>query len=293
MKRNNILLIALVFCVAIGFLYVFSKGKTAFFDTISNRDFTQDQAAVAAIVKSPFAYNFTVNGTLAETGSMNESSSPFWWLNSGGRMYLKDGTGMTIQGELPENDLWRKLYSSSNPVDTDNGYHPQNIFRLVSRSKWLSYSQQIYVKITKNTLSESPERQGYSGILLFNRYQDGNNLYYAGVRDDGDVVIKSKKRGVYKTLAEKKYFSGVYNRDTNPSLLPLNSIFGIKTEISTLADNSVSIKLFLDINSTGNWEEVLSTIDRTSPILTEGYTGLRVDYKNVIFDNFKLVNIQQ
>ena len=38
-------------------------------------------------------------------------------------------------------------------------------------------------------------------MLLFNRYQDGQTLYYGGVRVDGAAVIKKKLAGVYTTLA--------------------------------------------------------------------------------------------
>jgi hypothetical protein len=109
-------------------------------------------------------------------------------------MYLANGVCSTVTGNLPTNNAWRQIYQSSDPIDTDSGYHPQNLFRLVTRSKWGgNISQQISVKTTALNQSVSLERNAWSGILLFNRYQDGNNLYYAGIRDDGHAVIKSKK----------------------------------------------------------------------------------------------------
>lgn len=248
-------------------------------------------ASVAVAVKSPFTYNFSVNGRLSETGNMNDSTSPYWWLNSGAYMYLRDGYGMTIQGELPQKDKWRQAYNLANPSDTDSGYHPQNIFRMITRSKWQNFSQQFTFKIAKHTLSQSSERQGYSGVLFFIRYIDSDNLYYAGVRDDGDVVIKRKKNGNYVTLAEKKYFQGVYDREKNASLLPLGTFISMKSSIITNPDNSVTIKLYLDETNTENWKEVLSVVDRNNTILGEGYAGIRVDFKDVIFDNYKNVNI--
>src|SRR3989344_6750614 len=88
-------------------------------------------ASTPAVVSSPFHYSFSSDGILQETGSQQESSSPYWWLNSGAKLIISNGTGKTIQKELGSNDKWRLLYLYSNPIDTDKGYHPQNIFRLI------------------------------------------------------------------------------------------------------------------------------------------------------------------
>src|SRR3989338_3479902 len=148
----------------------------------------RDQAIAAT--QSSFSYSFSVDGSLQESGSMDKSTSPFWWLNSGGLFILKDGLGMTIQGDLNAANKWNIAYASANPVDTDIGYRPQNIFRLVTKSKWQNFDQRVYFKITKLNMSESPNRNASNGFLLFNRYIDGDNLYYTGVRVDGSVVIK-------------------------------------------------------------------------------------------------------
>ena len=287
-KPNLIAIVSLAVLVVAGALfYKYSTNVTNRYASL----FPEQVASPARAVTSPFIYNFTVDGTLAETGAMDESSSPYWWLNSGGRMYLKSGIGMTIQGELPTSDKWRVLYNIDNPADTDLGFHPQNIFRLVTRSKWKSFSQQTSFQIVKNTLSASEERDAWSGILLFNRYQDGNNLYYTGIRDDGHAVIKSKKKGDYVTLAEKSYFPGTYDRAANPSLLPVGKWMAIKSEITTNSDNTVSIKLYVDNDNSGKWTLALEAKDTKNPILNEGYAGIRTDFKDVQFDNFKIVNI--
>ena len=94
------------------------------------------EARAPVNVTSPFTYTFSQNGTLYEAGSDAETSSPYFWLNSGAKLIISGGTGKTIQGGLASNDKWRLIYLNSNPVDTDNGYHPQNIFRLFTRTKW-------------------------------------------------------------------------------------------------------------------------------------------------------------
>jgi len=233
------------------------------------------------------------NTFLEESGSMEESRSDKWWLNSGGRVFIDGKSIKTIQGELPIDDKWRKEYGSSNPLDTDQGYHPQNIFRLVTRDEWQNFSQQVYFQIKDDNLSKSPNRDRWSGVFLFNRYRDGNNLYYTGVRVDGAVVIKKKIDGVYYTLAYKKIYPGVFNRFNNPNLLPHGSWIGLKSEVKNTSASSILIKLYIDNERTGNWESVLEVIDRKgsygeNPILQQGHAGVRTDFMDVEFDNYRI-----
>ncbi|MBI3623278.1 hypothetical protein HY212_04345 [Candidatus Pacearchaeota archaeon] len=253
---------------------------------------TYVQASTAAIVSSPWIYSFSTNGTLYEAGSMSESSSPYFWLNSGAKLIMANGRGMTIQGDLPINDYWRKLYSSSNPIDTDNGYHPQNIFRLITRSQWQNFNQSAYFQIKKDQLSLSPNRAEHNGLLLMSRYKSGGDtLYYAGLRVDGYAVIKKKLNGVYMTLAYVKVFPGTYSRLTNPNLLPKNTWLGLKSEIKNNPDNSVSIKLYLDKNWNNSWVLIAEATDKNNPITSQGYAGIRTDFMDVVFDNYDFRNV--
>ncbi len=253
-------------------------------------------ASIAAIIQSPFHYAFSNDGSLEEAGKMDDSPSPYWWLNSGGRLLLKDGVGKTIQGELGEFDKWRLAFAASKSVDTDNGYHPQNIFRLVTRSKWQNFSQEVFFQNIKLNMSTSTNRNASNGVLLFNRYQDGNNLYYTGIRVDGAAVIKKKTGGVYYTLVYKPFYnnSTSYSRDTNPNLIPSQKWIGLKSEVVTNSDNTVSIKLFIDRDKTGNWVLVAEAKDDgktygDAAILSEGYAGIRTDFMDVEFDDYKMV----
>src|SRR5437879_2401688 len=92
---------------------------------------------------------FDIASGLEEAGSIGDSTSPNWWLNSGGRFTEGDSVGKTVQGELPALDRWRLEYLVANPVDTDDGYHPQNIFRLVQRQLWTNLKQRVYFYIHK------------------------------------------------------------------------------------------------------------------------------------------------
>lgn len=85
-----------------------------------------------------------------------------------------------------------------------------------------------------------------------------------------------------------------YNRDTNPNLMPTQKWIGLKSEVKTNVDNSVNIKLFIDKDKTGNW--VLATEAKDDgksyggeAILSEGYTGIRTDFMDVEFDDYKII----
>lgn len=252
--------------------------------------------ATSALVDSPFKYNFYVSDVLEEIGSLLNSSSPYWWVNSGGQLVMKDGRGMTMQGNAPVGSKWRTLYAISSNTDTDGGLHPQNLFRLVGRSKWKDFTQQIYFKIVRDNLSDSPNRNASNGLLLFNRYQDGDNLYYTGLRVDGTAVIKKKKNGSYYTLAQKKIFSGSYDEDNNPNLLPKDTWLGVRSKVYNNSDGSTSIHLYMDKNWNGRWTEILSAVDDGrsyggSPISGEGYGGVRTDFMDVIFDQYNIVEL--
>jgi len=248
-------------------------------------------AAITALSLSSLDYQFMVDGTLAEAGSMGESSSPYWWLSSGGYLVLDGGKGMTNQGSLPNGNEWRTAYNSSNSLDTDGGTHPQNIFRLVSRSTWDNVRTDASYKIVKDNFSSSPNRNQSNGLLQMLRYKDQYNLYYAGIRVDGKAVIKKKKNGTYTTLAEKQIFPGTYSISGNVNLLPHGSWVTLRTETVTNSDGSVSIRFYVKKPGETAFTKVLEAKDSSNPITGSGYVGVRTDFMDVEFDNFKAVKL--
>ncbi len=249
-------------------------------------------AASPAPVSSPWKYSFSSDATLQETGSESESSSPYFWVNSGAKLIIAGGRGMTVQGALPAEDSWRKLYSKENPLDTDDGFHPQNIFRLVTRSKWQNVQETAYFKISNDQLSRSSNRAEHNGILLMSRYgAGGDTLYYTGIRVDGNAIIKKKVNGKYETLASNKVFSGTYNRESNPNLLPKNTWVGLRSQVKDNADGSVTIKVYMDKNWNNNWVLIAEATDKSNPIKGSGYAGIRTDFMDVTFDNYELVSM--
>lgn len=284
--RIKIILIIVLVVIYMGGIYV-----------LHYRIHSTNQVATA-ITSSPFIYSFNVSGQLEEAGSMKESRSPYWWLDSGGLMTIEENTGHTNYGDLPIFSKWNVMYRVSNPTDTDNGTHPQNIFRLITRSTWQQYSEQAYFNINTYNLSKSENRNVSNGLLLFLHYVDQNNFYYAGVRVDGTAVIKKKVNGKYFTLAQKKIFPGTYDRDKNPTLLPSHTWLGIKTSIQNNDDGSVTVRLYFDEKGdreNPQWKIMLTAVDGVggadgNPIVQESFAGIRLDFMDVEFSNFRIEN---
>jgi hypothetical protein len=237
--------------------------------------------------------------TLWESGSMKTSKSSDWWVNSGALLRSSGQEFSTNLGALPKDDKMRKLYAKNNPKDTDDGYHPQNIFRLVTRSRWQNLSQEVYFSIDAVNLSQSDNRFESNGVLLFNRYQDGDNLYYTGIRVDGTAVIKKKIDGKYYTLKQKHVLTGggEYDRNNNPNLISIHTWLGIKSEVVNDGDTA-DIRLYMDIGEGEGWQLLLETRDQGSdhgkkPFLTDGYAGIRTDFLDVTFKGYSIKELSQ
>jgi len=243
---------------------------------------------------SPFTYSFKIDGILREAGSESETTSPYWWVNSGGALLIKDGMGLTLQGAEPKFDSWRLRYVRANADDTDNGYHPQNLFRLISRSPWKNPSIETSFLIVRDNLSTSTNRNESNGLLLMSRYAlDGQTLYYAGVRVDGTAVIKKKYHGTYYTMAQKQVFDGTYDRDSSPNLLPHGEWITLRSDTVSGQDGT-TITLFMRRSSETGWTKLLTAADDGThydgtPDITESeQVGIRTDFMDVQFKDIRI-----
>jgi hypothetical protein len=123
------------------------------------------------------------------------------------------------------------------------------------------------------------------------RYYDGDNLYYAGIRTDGQAVIKKKKDGIYHTLALTPLFPDEYDRTYAPNLIPHDTWIGLRIETVNDARGGVSIRLFTDVGHTDTWTLVAEAYDDGqsfggSAHRTQGHLGVRTDFMDVMFDDF-------
>lgn len=243
----------------------------------------------------PFIYPFTTPGVLLESDESAHSASEYWWLNSGAKLIITEEYGETIQGPLNPLDPWRLEYALDNPVDTEAGFHPQNLYRLVSRKHWGDVRTECFYYIVGDNESLSPNRNGSNGLFLMSRYSPGGQtLYYAGIRVDGQAVIKKKYRGEYSTLAETTLFPGEYSRGKKPDLLPHQEWLGLRMETKTDGD-IVIIRLYVQAED-GTWQMVLEAIDTTTgsekPIFQSGPVGIRTDFMDVRFRDFRAETLQ-
>ncbi len=250
-------------------------------------------AGVSALpTPSPFEYGFDETGVLEEAGSVESSRSPYWWLDSGGRLMIEDGIGKTIAGRLPQDDVWRRTYADTSSIDTDGGYRPQNLFRLVTRNVWGDVRVESSFRIVHDNVSASPNRNESNGLLLMSRYQDGDTLYYGGIRIDGTAVIKKKYHGTYYTLAQTPVFAGVWDSPQD-SLLPQHTWLTLAFETKNTEDG-VALRLSVATSSPSPLTEVLSYEDsgeEAPPIRDDGAVGIRTDFMDVEFDDFRAADL--
>lgn len=239
---------------------------------------------------------FKPDREVVETARMDESQDPCWWLSSGGTLSIRQDVAQTIQGSLLQGSAWRERYAQSNPRDTDDGEHPQNLLRLVTKARWQNYRQELSFRINRINTSASQERGEWSGVLLFLRYQDAATLYYAGLRMDGTAVIKKKMDGKYTTLGQRPVFGDprAYARHERPSLLPIGQWIDMAGEVRTLADGRVMIELYTRPGGLeGAWQLAVSAIDdgsRGSIIASAGHGGIRADFMDAEFSGYRVVS---
>ena len=244
--------------------------------------------STAAASAATFREAFDEPWALEEAGSMARSASPDWWVNSGAWLFSGEGIGSTVLGTLGADDPWRLEYADSNPVDTDGGYRPQNVFRVLRRKLSSDFAQQLRFRIRRVNPSDSPNRNATNGVLLFLRYQNEDNLYYAGIRVDGAIVLKKKLLGRYTTLASRRlYGREPYDRDERYNFLPGDRWLGLRTEIRNELAGTVRIRVWFDHGTGGGFVPVLEARDVRLPILPAGHAGIRTDFMDVELDDYE------
>lgn len=259
--------------------------------------FSFARATTATAVYPLLYYTFNSSGTLYEADNGTDSSSGYWWLNSGAKLILNGSIGQTVHGALSSTDPWAIMYAASSPTDTDGGVHPQNLFRLVSRSTWENVHVQANYKIDADEFSSSSNRNQSNGLLLMLRYHpDGQTLYYAGIRVDGTAVLKKKINGVYYTMAQKVIFPGTYSIASKVNLLPHNAWLNLGADTVTNSNGSVTVNLYLTKPGETTPTKILTAIDSgqyggTTPITGADFVGIRTDFMDISFDNFEATKI--
>lgn len=257
---------------------------------------TNNKNITLADSTSSTCQSFPLELSLEEAESMNASSDVCWWVDSGALFSVHNGIGQTHMGPIYHGSRWRQLYALSDPIDTENGSYPQNIFRLINKVPRQDFYGEFYFNIKSYQTSKSPERNGSNGVLFLGRYVNADNLYYAGVRVDGTAVIKRKLNGLYETLGTVTLDNGTdYDRTKNPNVLPMGEWIGLSMNIKNETDARVMIQLGIYRHNT--WQTVLTVIDDPSRLpngvmLTHaGNIGIRTDFMDVEFKNYKITTL--
>jgi hypothetical protein len=158
----------------------------------------------------------------------------------------------------------------------------------------------MFFRIEKIQMSESKNRNESNGILFFNRYRDGDNLYYAGMRVDGHPVIKKKSKGTYYTLSypPAQYEDGTaYHKTEKPNLLPEQKWIGMRVTCED-TESGVQIRLYLNKRpGHEKWQFAAEAIDDGSvggpPFLDPGFGGIRTDFMDVAFRAYRVKEIER
>jgi hypothetical protein len=235
--------------------------------------------------------------TLEEAEGFDASANPAYWLNSGAYAYFSGVSDFaTLHGDLPPGSKWQQSYMNSNSIDTDGGIHPQNLFRLFTKDMYGNGSYVAYAKIDSTIKSLSPNRNDSNGVFLMIHAKDSDNLYYAGLRVDGNAVIKKKIGGIYYTLAEVPVFAyAAYDTNTMPSVLPLKTWLGMKADVRTVGQGNVDIIFSIDLSGAGIWIPLLHITDMPSQTVQTlpdaGHAGIRSDFMEMEIKDFKVSSL--
>jgi len=228
-------------------------------------------------IVQPFYDNFT---DIIEETSKAENSGHGWLHTTSGAFFNVSKGFLRTAGQLSPGHPWQVKYADN--IDTEGGVWPSNIARILTRqATFQDVTFSARFKITRLSLSESPNRTPDKGISLFTHYQTENDLYVAGVRHDGQAFIKRKLGSVYTTLGIIPWYAGTWNKTTHPSLLPQNTEFSLKVQIKSLNGVS-SITLWITDPGTMTYRQALTVSDNSPSLAVPGRLGIRGDF--CVFD---------
>ncbi len=259
-------------------------------------DVADSSSAIAQSTPS-FSYSFGTNGTLEEASTPTQSSSAYFWLKSGGVMTISNGVGATNQGSLPATNKWRVAYAASSSVQTDNGYHPQNVFKLFTRSAWQNVRHTVSFNIQDDNLTNIANRHPYDGVFLIDRYDMANDSYYMmGFRTDGAGVLKKKVGDKFYTLQYSPLFfvgddSGDYDSASRFNMLLKNTWIMMRSEIRNNANGTVDLQFYYNYCGFGWILAGFATDDGVlyGPVLGgSGLAGVQSDFMDVQYDDYAL-----
>ena len=173
---------------------------------------------------------------------------------SSGHDYIDVTSGALYAKHLQGSQLWKR------------GYTTTHNFRMLAVGSYGGLPIRYRDGLASLRVYFGREQAGaphYTGAHLFQRYQTEYDLYVAGLRLDGQVMIKKKHCGVYTTLAVADYSGGAVET-------------GVWYELEFEARGE---ELFLYVD--GQLE-----LTATDDSLSWGSTGVRLDYVDAYVDDW-------
>jgi hypothetical protein len=184
---------------------------------------------------------------------------------------------------------------------------------MVNRNIWSgNYTEELYFKYSEyNNMTNAKGKNlgAENGFSLMVNYKDADNLYYVGLRADGFAGIKKKIGGEYSELQNPvKVFPGVYKHYDN--LIPQDKWIGLRAVVEHRQNSGsnimpgkdqVYIAMYIDekgdssSSSSSSWKYVTSYLDQgetKTTIFKQGHTGIRTDFIDAQFKDFKVIPSQ-
>lgn len=226
-------------------------------------------------------------------------------VTSGGWAYITaEGLLKTIQGDLPESDIWRQKYAH-NP-DTLYGLRPQNIFRLYVNTCPLSGEVGFYIEagIVARDFEPPPSAAYRGGFDLIAQWWSphnpnpaflckeqyggfcGNMGYHGKLYGDGEIVLSRERPDKDSDVNHRYTVLGVAQALSPPGTLSqfeLNRPMEMRLEVYQTEVGTTKLVVCADREADGIWERSVSATDTTRPITGSFVPIIRSDWMSAEF----------
>lgn len=246
----------MVVAAAIGTIWAIISGNQSGNQPLLSAGFDQPNG----LVTNEFAYY--------NPGDHVSVESPVWLLTSGS-LFARDGAG------------WTGVPDIGRPDPASSKFTDSSVFRAVTRrNDFGNVVVSFSLFIQRFVAPGGQAAPSWRGVHVFLRYQSADLLYVLSVdRSDGIIVIKKKvpgpeaNGGIYSTLASTRH----------------RAVTGRwETVTASVTNQGEGVALTVSIDGAVVLRAVDSGSGHSPPITQPGRVGLRGDYTQFMFRNFKV-----